>query len=217
VLPKLQLNHSGVRPLGQRVVADGRECKLVELGGGNMALNVMVFSEGALHLRPLVVLNSIEFPMPPSWTFCEAMRKAGFQVIYVERPGFGNSQGLPESLLTNHFIETGTAVTAEAVVIQKLLARLNVSDFVLLCMGSSNPVGYRLAKLNRQIALTIFSNSMFNQDAWDVFRPLWFQQTLKQAVRSRNAMNLSILGTKYAMKRSHNSSTVNFSKRALET
>lgn len=179
-----------------------RRCSLVKIDGGSIALNVMVYAKGASKLRPLVVLNSIDFPMPPSKGFCETMRLAGLQVIYIERPGFGCSRGLPEALLTNHAIETGAAVMTEAAVIQRLLSQLQLGEFVLLCMGSSNPVGYRLAKLNQKVALTVFSNAMFNQDAWSVFRPEWFQHSLKQAMRSRTAMKLSILGTKLALKRS---------------
>ena len=185
------------------MAGDARDFELVKLDGGSIALNVMFFPERKAQLRPLVVLNSIDFPMPPSKHFCNAMQMAGFRVIYIERPGFGTSRGLPEALLTTQNIETGAAVMAESVVIQKFLDQLQLNDFILLCMGSSNPVGYRLAKFNQQIALTVFSNAMFNQDALEVFRPQWFQHSLKQAIRSRTAMNLSILGAKYALKRSH--------------
>ena len=152
------------------------------------------------HGRDLVVLNSIDFPMPPSKRFCDAMRAAGFRVIYVERPGFGNSRGLPKSLLNNHLIETGAPVAAEAAIIHTFIEQLRLNNFVLLCMGSSNPVGYRLTKLNRNITLSVFSNAMFNQDALDVFRPLWFQHSLKRALRSKTGMKFSISGTKYALK-----------------
>ena len=174
---------------------------MVRLEDSSVALNVMAYGDANPNLRELVVLNSIDFPMPPSKRFCDTMRVAGYRVIYVERPGFGNSQGLPRPLLTNHLIDTGVAVTSEAAIIHTLLEQLQLTNFVLLCMGSSNPVGYRLTKLNQKIAFTVFSNAMFNQDTLDVFRPMWFQHALRRALRSQTGMRFSISGTKYAMKR----------------
>ena len=58
------------------------------VGDSNIALRVMIYRGYVSQLRPLVILNSIEYAMPPSIEFCELMWANGFQVIFVERPSF---------------------------------------------------------------------------------------------------------------------------------
>ena len=68
--------------------------------------------------RPLVILNSIDFPMPPSEAFCERMWQAGFRTVFVERPGFGTSTPLPYVLLNAAAIQQGATSMTEAVILQ---------------------------------------------------------------------------------------------------
>lgn len=178
-----------------------RAPELTQVGTGSIALRVEIHREKLSNLRPLVIVNSVDFPMAPSEAFREKMWSAGYQVIFIERPGFGSSAGLPKSLTTDRNIKSGAAVTTEAAVLFQLLDQMQLKDIVLLGMGSANPVCYRLARLNRDIELSIFSNPMFNQNIWEVFRPRWFQSMLRQTVSSKPGLYFATHGVKFQLRR----------------
>lgn len=175
--------------------------QLKRVGSGGIALRVMVHREKLSSLRPLVIVNSVDFPMPPSHSFCEQMWAAGYQVIFIERPGFGSSRSLPDVLLEDTQIKSGATVAAEAALLFALLKDMPVKDIVLLGMGSANPVCYRLAKINPNIELSVFSNAMFNQNIWGVFRPNWFQGMLRQTVISSAGLKFAAYGIKHQLRR----------------
>ena len=175
--------------------------ELMAIGSGSLRLRVVIHNPDSSDLRPLVILNSVDFPMPPSETFCEKMSAAGYQVIFIERPGFGTSPALPKAVLNDAQIRNGAAVAAEAALIYMLLSQLDLKDIVLLGMGSANPVCYRLARMHPEIELSIFSNAMFNQDIWGVFRPKWFQAMLRQTVGSKPGLHFATYGVKYQLRR----------------
>ena len=174
---------------------------LVQIGRGAIALRVEIHRKKVSRLRPLVIVNSVDFPMAPSEAFQERMWNAGYQVIFIERPGFGSSFGLPKELTTDRNIKNGAAVTTEAAVLYQLLDQLELKDIVLLGMGSANPVCYRLARMHKEIELSIFSNAMFNQNIWEVFRPRWFQSMLRQTVGSKPGLYFATYGVKYQLRR----------------
>ncbi|MEO1662041.1 MAG: hypothetical protein AAFR51_13700 [Pseudomonadota bacterium] len=174
---------------------------LIAVGAGRLRLRVMIHRADISDLRPLVILNSVDFPMPPSEAFCEKMWAAGFQVIFIERPGFGTSPALPKAVLQDAQIDNGAAVATEASLIYMLLSQMELKDIVLLGMGSANPVCYRLARMHSEIELSIFSNAMFNQDIWGVFRPKWFQAMLRQTVGSKPGLHFATYGVKYQLRR----------------
>ncbi|MEO1552785.1 MAG: hypothetical protein AAFR82_02540 [Pseudomonadota bacterium] len=175
--------------------------QLTQIGAGGLALRVMIHRDKRSALRPLVIVNSVDFPMPPSQKFCEQMWVAGFQVIFIERPGFGSSRALPNVLLEDAQIKSGATVAAEAALLSALLKQMALEDIVLLGMGSANPVCYRLAKLHPEIELSVFSNAMFNQNIWDVFRPNWFQSMLRQTVISSAGLKFAAYGVKHQLAR----------------
>ena len=72
---------------------------LMALGAGILALRVIIHRTDISDRRPLVILNSVDYPMPPSEDFCDRKWAEGYQVIFVERPGFGRSRGLPDEQL----------------------------------------------------------------------------------------------------------------------
>lgn len=189
-------------PANAALEHDQRLSLSVALGSSDIRLKVIIYRGALTKLRPLVIVNSVDFPMPPSNAFCDQMWSAGFQIVYIERPGFGSSIGLPKTLLQEKMIRKGAPAITEAALIQSVIDRLDLKNFILLGMGSSNPMCYRLSKLHPHMALAIFSNAMFNQDIWDVFRPRWFQTVLKQAITSRSAMKLGIHGVKYQLRKS---------------
>ncbi|MEL7540557.1 MAG: hypothetical protein AAGJ51_06605 [Pseudomonadota bacterium] len=174
---------------------------LTRVGTGGIALRVMIHREKLSSKRPMVIVNSVDFPMPPSQNFCEQMWASGYQVIFVERPGFGSSRPLPKVLLESAQIQSGATVAAEAALLYTLLKQMALKDIVLLGMGSANPVCYRLARLSPEIELSIFSNAMFNQDIWSVFRPNWFQGMLRQTVVSSAGLKFAAYGVKHQLHR----------------
>ena len=175
--------------------------RLVRVGAGDIQLRVLIHRETVSDLRSLVIVNSIDFPMPPSFSFREQMWKAGYQVIFIERPGFGSSKPLPKILLEDMQVKSGATVAAEAALLLMLLNELQLKQIVLLGMGSANPVCYRLAKLSAEVELAIFSNAMFNQDIWGVFRPNWFQGMLRQTVVSSAGLKFATYGVKHQLKK----------------
>lgn len=192
--------HSGAE-LASSAAPQAYAPELTQIGTGSLALRVEIHRKKISELRPLVIVNSVDFPMPPSESFREAMWQAGYQTIFIERPGFGSSAGLPKALTTDRNIKSGAAVTTEAAVLFQLLDQLQLKDIVLLGMGSANPVCYRLARMHQEIELSIFSNAMFNQNIWEVFRPRWFQSMLRQTVGSKAGLYFATYGVKYQLRR----------------
>lgn len=173
----------------------------IKPGLGGLELDVMIYGQHLSKHRPLVITSSVEFPVPPSERFCDLMWDHGLQVIFIRRPGYGGSTRLPKVLLTKQNILNGAAVIAEAALISQLFARLNLKSFTLLGLGSSNPLCYRLAVMNSQIELSIFANSVFNQDIIDVFRPKWLQGMLRQSLTSQSGVRIAAAGLKFQFRR----------------
>jgi len=162
----------------------------------SVTLDVMVYRLHLSDKRPLVIIHSMEYPMPPSETFCEQMWQAGYQVIFIRRPGFGGSQALPPPLLEDDQVHSGAAAVSEAALLSLLLQSLALEDIVLLSVGSANAISYRLCKLNRSITFSVFANTVFNQDLWDVFRPKWLQSMLRQTLVSKSGLKIAAQGLK---------------------
>lgn len=175
--------------------------RFVPLKDSHIQLRVMIYRGSVSQLQPLVILNSVEYAMPPSIAFCEQMWASGLQVIFVERPGFGASTSLPKELFTEELIAKGATATTEAALIQELLRDLQLTNVLLLGMGSANPVCYRLSLLSDRVALSLFSNVVFNKDVFDVFRPKWLQQMLRQTVQSKAGLKIASAGIKYRLRK----------------
>jgi len=175
--------------------------QIMHLNDSSIAMRVVIHREALSNKRPLVIVNSVDFPMPPSLSVREKLWMAGYQTIFIERPGFGSSRPLPDALLSDYLIKSGATVSAEAALLHTLLEQMQLKRIVLLGMGSGNPVCYRLAKMNANIDLSIFSNPMFNQNIWSVFRPSWFQRMLRETVVSRAGLKFAACGVKFQMRR----------------
>ncbi|MFN3214201.1 MAG: hypothetical protein ACE37M_13940 [Henriciella sp.] len=178
-----------------------RSFNLVRVGEAAFEFDVMIYGGKRSHLRPLLICHSIEFPVPPSEMFCGAMQAAGLQVIFVRRAGFGRSSPLPQALVTDALIRSGATAMAEAVMMRQLMTKLGLSNAVLLAMGSSNLVAYRLVKLAPEITFTVFTNPVFNQDIFEVFTPDWFRAMLKQIVTSKSGLKVAIQGMKLLIRK----------------
>jgi hypothetical protein len=182
-------DHSHPRPtLREETERYKRQFDLFHVGKVRHALEAMVYGRQGEKLRPLLILNTVEFPAPPPVEYCEQMRAAGLQIIYVRRPGFGRSSPQP-------------SLHAQAISIVSLIRLLNLENVVLLGVSSSNPVAYRLPKMCDAISLSIFSNPVFNRDILSEFQPEWFQAMLRQAITSQAGLRIAMAGMKYALKR----------------
>ena len=70
--------HKSAEPEWQSGEADARGLQRVRLGDTSIELEVMIHGGKLSKLIPLLIVNSIDYPMPPSPAFCE---KAVFVVL----------------------------------------------------------------------------------------------------------------------------------------
>lgn len=178
-----------------------RQFQLVHVAEHGTAFEVMIYGGKVKDLQPLLIFHSIEFPVPPSEAFCDLLWDAGLQVIFVRRAGYGRSTALPRALIENVTITSGATAMAEAVMLRKLISTLDLENIIVLAMGSSNPVIYRLVHIAPEIVFTVFANPMFNQDIWQVFTPHWFRSMLKQIVSSKSGLTVAYQGMKLLIRK----------------
>lgn len=178
-----------------------RRFQSIRVGERAFTLEVMIYGEILADRQPLLVFHSIEFAMPPPDAFCEALWQAGFQVIFVRRPGFGTSSPLPPQLMTKKYIADGVATMTEAAMLHALIRTLDLKNIVLLAIGSSNPVCFRLVHMGDAVKRVIFVNPIFHQDVMSVFRPAWFRSMLEQVISSKSGLRVAETGMKLLIKR----------------
>lgn len=183
---------------------DPRTLRLVRIDDSAIDLDVMIYKNHVSDLKPLVIINSIELPMPPSKAFCDLMWDAGYQVVFIRRPGFGGAPGLPAALLTQTEVRNGAAVITEAALLHRLIDTLGLGNFVLLGLGTANSVCARLSKLSPKVEFTVFSNPLFHQDVWDIVRPKWMQSMVRQTLTSKGGLRFTVMALKAALKRNPN-------------
>lgn len=148
-----------------------------KIGDNGHALEYMQF--GGDHLRPLVFLTSIEYPVAPPWGFCIDAANAGFGVYSIRRPGFGASDAV-------------TSIDQQAAVLEAFFDEAGLENVVLVSVGSANPVGARLALKSRRVTFSVFANCVFNRDVMGEFRPAWFGRLLSQTTESRSGARISL-------------------------
>lgn len=181
--------------------ADSRRFDQYSIEGLSSVVEAMVYG-GRLGAKPAVfVLNSHEFFVPPSEVFCKTAWDAGYQVVFIRRPGIVGSTPLPEVLTQVSTVRSGAAVAAEAAILSKFIAQHAKDGAVILSMGGSNPVAYRLTHFCKQIGLFVFANPTFNQNVWGSFSPDWFRRILEQVIASKSGVHVSSLGIKHFLKR----------------
>lgn len=194
-------NQKRVAPSWQAQSADLRGLQRVRLGDTSIELEVMIHGGTVSNLRPLLIINSIEFPMPPSHAFCEKMRKAGYQVVFVRRPGFGHTRPLPAILMSKQGVEQHAPIATEAALIKLLIENLQLKHVSLLGLGTSNSICLRLNQMSDAIDFTVFSNPLFNPAIWDVIRPPWLKRMIRQTVLSRSGLKIAVRGLRAVLRR----------------
>ncbi|MEM7329018.1 MAG: hypothetical protein AAF437_09780 [Pseudomonadota bacterium] len=181
--------------------ADHRGVQPFSIGDTSLQIEIMI-DRGSVSDRPtFLIINSIDFPIPPSRAFCDLLWAAGYQVIFCRRPGFGNLPGLPAPLLTKDQVKNGSAVAAETALFSMLIKELGLKDVTLLGLGTSNSICYRLGQLNPEITFTIFSNPLFHPSIWDVIKPQWLKRMIRQTLLSRSGLKIAVRGLKAVLRR----------------
>ena len=193
--------HTRSEPNWPDVGADARALKRVRLGDTSIDLEVMIHGGELSKLPPLLIVNSIDFPMPPSTAFCERMHHAGYQVIFVRRPGFGRTRPLPSVLMHKTEIERHAPIAAEAALIKLLIETLGLKQVRLLGLGTSNSICLRLSQMSDEIDFVIFSNPLFNPAIWDVIRPAWLKRMIRQTVLSKSGLKIAVRGLRAVLRR----------------
>ncbi|MCA8901866.1 MAG: hypothetical protein KDA53_11525 [Hyphomonas sp.] len=139
------------------------------------------FVSGAESGRPLILLNSLEYPGPAPHSFTGPASARGFRTIVVRRPGFGRNAPLPDPV-------------QQAALVMEFIERGGFRDAVLVSNGTANPVGYRIAGVSPCVALSVFANCAFNHPIMSEFQPAWFARALEQALQSPAGARLTLMG-----------------------
>ncbi|MEM9180803.1 MAG: hypothetical protein AAGA89_13900 [Pseudomonadota bacterium] len=181
--------------------SDPRRLRPYKLADTSIEMELMIHREELADRPTLLIINSIDFPIPPSFGFCEKMWAAGYQVIFCRRPGFGNIPGLPPALLERNQVKNRSAIASETALFSLLINSLELRDVALLGLGSSNSICYRLTQLNPEIQFTIYSNPLFHPAIWDVIKPPWLKRMIRQTLLSRSGLKIAVRGLKAVLRR----------------
>ncbi len=180
---------------------DPRQFQMIKLAETSIELEVMIYRQKLADRVPLLIICSIDLPVPPSTQFCDAMWSAGYQIIFVRRPGFGNLPGLPDALLAKAQVKNGSAIASESALFSLLIQTLDLKNVVLLGLGTSNSICYRLLQLSSEIQFCIYSNPLFHPAIWDVIKPAWLKRMIRQTLLSRSGLQIAVRGLKAVLRR----------------
>lgn len=180
---------------------DPRRMEEIRITGTSILLEVMIFGGELTERRPLLIVNSIDFPMPPSVEYCERMWAANYQVIFVRRPGFGRPYGLPSELLEERSVKGCAPLAMEAALLALLIKTLALKNVTLLGLGTSNPVCLRAAHLSAAVDFTVFANPLFHPSIWDVIRPGWLRRMIRQTLSSKSGLKIAVRGLRAVLRR----------------
>lgn len=178
-----------------------RALERVIIAGTSLSMDMMIYGQPLGTKPPLFILNSHEFSMPPSEAFCETAWAAGYQTIFMCRSGCDLALALPKQILGAETVRNGAATVTEAAMLARFIDDYSMPGAVVLSLGGSNPVAYRLCHFCQDVDLFVMVNPVFNQAVWDSFSPAWFRSILKQTLSSRSALRMSSVGIKQFMGR----------------
>lgn len=177
-----------------------RSFQTIKVGERAFAFDTMIYGGAVGQKQPLLIFHSIEFAMPPSQAYCQLMWEAGLQVVFVRRPGYGNSSPLPDMMMAKGPVTSGATAIAEASMLRTLVDTLDLKNIILMAVGSSNPICYRLIHMMPELERVLFVNPIFNQDVMQVFHPAWFRGMLKQIISSKSGLHVADAGMKLLIK-----------------
>ncbi len=188
-------------PIGEEPADNRRRMRRLAVGNTSIQLEIMIFKETLSDRRPLVIVNSIDLPMPPSTAFCEKMWAAGYQVIFFRRPGFGLTPALPNALMSKPEVTKLAPVAAEAALLAMTFQNLGLKNVVLMGLGTSNSICQRLSQLCPEVQFTIYANPLFHPGIWDVIRPAWLKRMIRQTVLSKSGLKIAVRGLRAVLRR----------------
>lgn len=165
-----QLDQVGTR---KRILRIWQKAYLSRLG---KQVEFMQF--GADGLRPLIWLHSVEYPMSPPWGLCVDAADAGYSIISVRRPGFGESS-------------PATDLDEETRILTAFLDEAEFENAVMIVEGTSRPAGIRLALSNPRIAFTILARPAYVADSFGNVEP-WLRDLILQTMQTRAGAALSL-------------------------
>lgn len=137
----------------------------------------MQFGRGGL--RPLIWLHSIEYPMAPPWGLCVDAAEAGFGIIAVRRPGFGETSQVD-------------GIEDEAQLLAEFVEAQEYDNAVLIMEGSARPAGLRLALSSERIAFSVLAKPAYNNRPVEEDEPHWVANILQQALMSPAGASLAL-------------------------
>ncbi|MEL7540292.1 MAG: hypothetical protein AAGJ51_05270 [Pseudomonadota bacterium] len=94
-----------------------------------------------------------------------------------------------------------SAIASESALFSLLIKNLGLKKVVLLGLGTSNPICYRLTQLNPEVEYTIYSNPLFHPAIWDVIKPAWLKRMIRQTLLSRSGTKIAVRGLKAVLRR----------------
>lgn len=180
---------------------DPRQIQRIRIPDTSIEVEVMIYGGGLSDRRPLLILNSIDLPVPPSAEYCEKMWAANYQVIFCRRAGFGNLPSFPSELLTPASVKACAPVAMEAAMMARLFQALELKNITLIGLGTANPVCLRLAHLCSDVEFTVFANPLFHPSIWDVIRPGWLRRMIRQTLASNSGLKIAVRGLRAVLRR----------------
>ena len=130
-------------------------------------------------LRPLIWLHSVEYPMAPPWGLCVDAAEAGFGIVAVRRPGFGETSKV-------------ATVDDEAHLLAEFIEASEFENAVLIMEGSARPAGLRLAMSSPRIAFSLLVKPGYNNQPLDGSEPDWIAGILRQTLTSPAGASLAL-------------------------
>ena len=128
---------------------------------------------GASHGRPVIILHSLEYGYFPSQEMIAEARKAGLNLIFPLRPGFGDTTG------------TGS-IKAAAKLLDEFMRVLDLNDIILIGQSTSAPLALEIQTVCARVAKTALINYGLDvTDKLSAIQPRWLSGLLRMGLSSR--------------------------------
>jgi pimeloyl-ACP methyl ester carboxylesterase len=134
-------------------------------------------------LRPLLWLHSAEYPMAPPWGLCVDAAEAGFGVVAIRRPGFGETS-------------RAGSVDEEARLLRNFIDENGFENAILIMEGSARPAGLRLAMGNPRIAYSLIVKPAYSNDELGKEVPDWLKELVMQSIKTSAGSAMMITAMK---------------------
>lgn len=172
-LPAPQANDLSQAGRRRQILRVWQTAKLSRLG---KQVEFMQFGRDGL--RPLIWLQSLEYPMAPPWGLCVDAAERGFSIVSVRRSGFGSTSPV-------------ASIAEEISLLTDFLEEAGFEDAVLIVEGTARPAGLRLAMENPRIAFTLLAKPLYVAAGFGDLDP-WFRDLLLQAFQTRASATVSL-------------------------